>query len=139
MIDSGKHLFQPGKDNGKKVAVIGAGPAGLSCACELRIMGYNVDVFEAKDKPSGLVVYGNAPYKITNEEVFEETDYLQEQLGYNVNYNSPIHSKEQLAKLENNYDAMFKLSATWSAWNRDYFLLYLNDYKNLWDWELRGS
>jgi len=41
--------------------------------------------------------------------------------------------------IENNYDAMFKLSATWSAWNRDYFLLYLNDYKNLWDWELRGS
>ena len=34
---------------------------------------------------------------------------------------------------------MFKLSATWSAWNREYFILYLNDYKNLWEWELHGS
>ena len=41
--------------------------------------------------------------------------------------------------IENNYNAMFKLSATWSAWNREYFLLYLSEYKNLWDWELHGS
>ncbi len=107
VIDSSKHLYSPGDDNGKKVAVIGAGPAGIACACELRMLGYTVDIYEAKDKPTGLLLYGNAPYKITNEEVFQETSYLQDQLGYNVKYNTPINSKEQLAELENNYDAIF--------------------------------
>ena len=50
---------------------------------------------------------------------------------------SNIFNKVNL--IENNYNAMFKLSATWSAWNREYFILYLNDYKNLWEWELHGS
>ena len=107
VIDSSKHLYSPGDDNGKRVAVIGAGPAGIACACELRTLGYSVDIYEAKDKPTGLLLHGNAPYKITNEEVFQETSYLQDQLGYNVKYNSPINSKEQLAELENNYDAIF--------------------------------
>ena len=49
--------------------IIGAGPAGISCACELRALGYEVDIFEAKAQPAGLTVYGVAPYKITNEEV----------------------------------------------------------------------
>ncbi len=107
VIESGKQLYKPGDDNGKKIAVIGAGPAGIACACELRTLGYQVDIFEAKDKPSGLTVYGIAPYKITNEEVLDEVKYLQDQLGYNVKYNSPITSKEQLKKLEDNYDAIF--------------------------------
>ena len=70
-------------------------------------MGYTVDVFEAKEKPSGLTVYGIAPYKITNEEVLDEVNYLQDQLGFNINYNSAIKSKEQLTDMENNYDAIF--------------------------------
>ena len=107
VIDSGKKLFSPGKDNGKKVAIIGAGPAGIACACELRTLGYTVDIFEAKDKPSGLTVYGVAPYKISNEEVLNEMEYLQNQLGYTVKYNSPIFSKEQLRELEANYEAIF--------------------------------
>lgn len=100
-------LFSPGKSTGKKVAIVGAGPAGIACACELRVLGYDVDVFEAKAKPSGLTVYGIAPYKITNEEVLDEMSYLQEQLGYNVHYNHAITSKEQIQDLEKNYDAMF--------------------------------
>ncbi len=107
VIDSGKQLYKPGVDNGKKIAVIGAGPAGIACACELRTLGYEVDVYEAKDKPSGLTVYGIAPYKITNEEVLDEMEYLQNQLGYNVKYNSAITSKEQLTELENSYEAIF--------------------------------
>ena len=107
VIDAKKQLYKPGEDNGKKVAVIGAGPAGIACACELRTMGYTVDVFEAKDKPSGLTVYGIAPYKITNEEVLDEVSYLQEQLGFNISYNAAIKTKEQLTDMENNYDANF--------------------------------
>ena len=107
VIDSGKQLYKPGSDNGKKIAIIGGGPAGIACACELRTLGYTADIFEAKDKPSGLTVYGIAPYKITNEEVLDEVQYLQDQLGFNINYNSAISSKEQLKDLENNYDAIF--------------------------------
>jgi len=107
VIDSAKQLYKPGADNGKKVAIVGGGPAGIACACELRTLGYTADIFEAKDKPSGLTVYGIAPYKITNEEVLDEVQYLQDQLGFNINYNSAISSKEQLKELENNYAAIF--------------------------------
>lgn len=107
VIKSGKQLYSPGEDNGRKVAVIGAGPAGISCACELRTMGYTVDIFEAKDQPSGLTVHGTAPYKITNEEVLDEIEYLQNQLKFTIKYNSPITSKDQLNDLEEKYDAIF--------------------------------
>ncbi|MEX0721372.1 MAG: NAD(P)-dependent oxidoreductase [Balneolaceae bacterium] len=106
-INSGKEIFSPGKDNGRKVAVIGAGPAGISCASELRKMGYSVDIFEAKDKPSGLTVHGTAPYKITNEEVLKEMEYLREQLGFKIHYNQEITTKKQLRELEEKYDAIF--------------------------------
>ena len=107
VINSGKKLFSPGPANGKKVAVIGAGPAGISAACELRSLGYDVDVFEAKAQPSGLTAYGVAPYKITNEETLAEMAYLQAQFGYNTHFNSPISSRKELAGLENKYDAIF--------------------------------
>jgi dihydropyrimidine dehydrogenase (NAD+) subunit PreT len=106
-IKSAKKLFFPGEENGKKVAIIGSGPAGISCACELRTLGYSVDIFEAKGNPSGLTVNGIAPYKITNEEVMEEVNYLQTQLDFAIHYNSPIVTKEQIKDLENKYDAIF--------------------------------
>jgi dihydropyrimidine dehydrogenase (NAD+) subunit PreT len=107
VIKNGEQIFSPGEDNGRKVAVIGAGPAGISCACELRTMGYTVDIFEARDKPSGLTIYGTAPYKITNEEVIAEIDYLQSQLHFTIQYHSPVTTKEQLMRLESDYDAIF--------------------------------
>ena len=107
VIESGKKLFGPGAANGKRVAVIGAGPSGISAACELRALGYEVDVFEAKFQPSGLTVYGVAPYKITNEEALAEMAYLQAQFGYKVHFNSPIKSREELENLEGKYDVIF--------------------------------
>ncbi len=106
-INAEKAIFKVGKANGKKIAVIGSGPAGIACACEARTMGYDVDVFEAKEKPSGLTFHGVAPYKITNEEVLKEINYLQKQLGFVIHYNSEINSKSQLKALEDKYDAIF--------------------------------
>jgi len=100
-------LFKAGTPNGKKVAVIGAGPAGIACACELRILGYNVDIYEAKAKPTGLTVYGVAAYKITNKEVLDEVDYLQKQFNLNFICNHAIENKAQLEELEKQYDAIF--------------------------------
>ena len=106
-IDAKRELFKVGTPNGKKIAIVGAGPAGIACACEARTMGYEVDIYEAKDKPTGLTVHGIAPYKITNEEVLKEVEYLQNQLGFNIKYHSAINTKEQLKQLENDYDAIF--------------------------------
>ncbi|SFZ94487.1 glutamate synthase (NADPH/NADH) small chain [Flaviramulus basaltis] len=106
-IDNNKKLFKPGLDNGKKIAIVGSGPAGISAACELRTLGYEVDIYEAKEKPSGLTVYGIAPYKITNEEVLKEIDYLKNQLGFNIIYNTPIDTTEEINQLESKYDAIF--------------------------------
>jgi dihydropyrimidine dehydrogenase (NAD+) subunit PreT len=107
VIKDGKQLYTPAKNSGKKVAIIGAGPAGISCACELRLAGIEVDIFEAKDKPSGLTVHGVAPYKITNEEALNEMAYLEKQFGYKIFYNKPVVSKDDIENLEKNYSAIF--------------------------------
>ena len=91
----------------KRVAVIGAGPAGISCACELRKAGYEVDIFEKKSLPSGLTIHGVAPYKITNEEVMDEMMYLERQFGYHIYYDTPVNSPDDIERLEKNYDAIF--------------------------------
>ncbi|MGV3636676.1 MAG: FAD-dependent oxidoreductase [Flavobacteriales bacterium] len=107
VIRAKKKLFITGKPTGKKVAVIGAGPAGVSCACELRMLGHEVDIYEAKAKPSGLCVYGVAPYKLTNEEALDEMTYLQDQFGFSVHYNNPVTGRADLDRLEMEYDAIF--------------------------------
>ncbi len=106
-IEKNTRLFHLPPANGKKVAVIGAGPAGISCACELRMKGYAVDIFEAKEHGSGLTIYGVAPYKITNQEALEEVDYLQKQFGFTIKYNHRIQSAADLDMLEKEYAAVF--------------------------------
>lgn len=106
-IAAERHWHQMLPSNGKKVAIIGAGPAGLACACELRKNGVEVHIFEAKAKASGLTVHGVAPYKITNEEVMEEISYLQNGFGFHLHLHHPIHSDAQIEALEKEYDAIF--------------------------------
>lgn len=106
-IARNEKLFELAKPNGKSIGIIGAGPAGIACACEARMQGFEVHIYEAKGKPSGLTVYGVAPYKITNEEALGEMEYLQTQFGYNVHYNAAIKSSDDLAKLEAEHDAIF--------------------------------
>jgi len=107
VIERKEQLYTLAPKIGKKIAIIGAGPAGIACACELSLMGYDVEIFEAKEKPSGLTVYGVAPYKILNEEVLKEMEYLQDQFGYTVHYNQPIKGMEDLSRLEREFDAVF--------------------------------
>ena len=57
-------LFEPGKPTGKKVAIIGGGPAGLSAARELRRMGHSVTIYESKKEPGGLNTYGIVPFRL---------------------------------------------------------------------------
>ncbi|MGH9671202.1 MAG: NAD(P)-binding protein, partial [Terriglobales bacterium] len=92
---------------GRRVAVVGSGPAGLAVAEELAVRGHNVTVFEAWPAPGGLLLYGIPNFKLNKEVVLEKLNYL-EQLGvafccnYRVGKN---HSVEDLLKL--GYDLMF--------------------------------
>ena len=106
-IVGNKQFYSPAPHALKKVAVIGAGPAGISCACELRLSGYEVDIFEAKGLPSGLTVHGVAPYKIANLHVLDEVKYLENQFGFRIYYETPINERTDIDKLESNYDAIF--------------------------------
>lgn len=107
VINSQKQLLHPAPSNDKKVAVIGAGPSGIACACELRAHGYEVDIFEAKDHPSGLALYGCAPYKVTNQDVLDEVAWLQQQFDFQIHYGHAIQTSEQWRNLESAYDAIF--------------------------------
>lgn len=106
-VDNDKKLFSAGVPSGKKVAVIGAGPAGISCACELSRHGVEVDIFEAKSMPTGLTLHGVAPYKITNTETLAEMAWLERQFGFRVFYNRGISTAQDIEQLEKNYDAIF--------------------------------
>ncbi len=106
VIADAQSLYRPGDPTGKKVAVIGAGPAGITCACELRRLGHEVCVYEGKEKPSGLNVYGIAPYKITNDEALAEVAYLQSQFGFEIRFNEWIDA-DRGTTLADEFDALF--------------------------------
>lgn len=107
VLHRNKKLYAPAPPKGKSVAVVGAGPAGLACACELSLLGYRVEVFEAKAQPSGLALHGVAPYKIENQTVLQEVEWLQEQFGFRIHYNQPINTAQDFARLQADYAAVF--------------------------------
>ncbi|MBI3298171.1 MAG: NAD(P)-dependent oxidoreductase [Elusimicrobia bacterium] len=98
--------FTPGKDAGKKAAVIGAGPSGLSCAAYLRRLGVAVTVFEAKPMPGGLNTYGIAEYKLSKPQSLEETELVLD-LGADVRFGVRIGKDIQFDKIVREFDAVF--------------------------------
>lgn len=100
-------LFQRKPSNGKKVAVIGAGPAGLSCAHVLSREGVDVTVFEKQPKGGGLMTYGIAAYKVTPEFCQDEVDYILSLGGITIEYNRELGKDISLATLKQDYDAVF--------------------------------
>jgi dihydropyrimidine dehydrogenase (NAD+) subunit PreT len=99
-------LFEPGAANGRRVAIIGAGPAGLSCARDLRRRGYAVTVFEAKDKPGGLNTYGIAEYKMTPTVALAEVQDILD-LGVELKLGVAIGRDVPFDQLLADYDAVF--------------------------------
>ena len=97
--------FMPGADNGRSVALIGAGPASLACAAELRRRGVRAVIFDARPLPGGLNTYGVAEYKLPLLESLREIDMLA-QLGVEFNFNTTVDAT-RLAELEAAYDAIF--------------------------------
>jgi glutamate synthase (NADPH/NADH) small chain len=99
-------LFQPGKPTGKKVAIVGAGPAGLSCARDLRRLGHAVTVFEAKPQPGGLNTYGIAEYKLRSDVALAEVQDILD-LGVELRAGVVIGHDLPFDKLVTDYDAVF--------------------------------
>jgi dihydropyrimidine dehydrogenase (NAD+) subunit PreT len=90
--------------SGKRVAVLGAGPAGLACAGELALLGHEVTVYDARSEPGGLVRFAIAPYRQLREPLTDESTAIA-RLGVTFRFGAPIESREALQTLEHNYDA----------------------------------
>lgn len=86
--------------NGKKVAVIGAGPAGLAAANDLNLMGYEVTVFEKNEAAGGLLRYGIPNFKLNKAIIDRRMDVLEKE-GIIFRYNSPVDA----ARLPEGFDA----------------------------------
>jgi dihydropyrimidine dehydrogenase (NAD+) subunit PreT len=104
--ESGAPLpFEPGADTGLSVALIGAGPASLACAAELRRRGIRANLYDARPLPGGLNSYGVAEYKLPLVESLREIDMLAE-LGVDFHFETTV-DKATLAQLEREHDAIF--------------------------------
>jgi dihydropyrimidine dehydrogenase (NAD+) subunit PreT len=107
LMASGKQPFVRGASTGKRVAVVGGGPAGLACAHKLAELGHAVTVYEARDKLSGLNEYGIAAYKTVNGFAQKEVDFILGVGGIEVKLKQPLGAKLTLAKLRAAHDAVF--------------------------------
>ena len=100
-------LFQRKPSVGKRVAIVGAGPAGLSCAHSLSREGIDVTIFEKQAKGGGLMTYGIAAYKVTPQFCEDEVDYITALGGIEIKYNQELGKNFSLADLQNSYDAVY--------------------------------
>ncbi|MEO6000967.1 MAG: NAD(P)-dependent oxidoreductase [Chitinophagaceae bacterium] len=100
-------LFHRKPSIGKKVAVIGAGPAGLSCAHVLSREGVDVTVFEKEEKGGGLMTYGIAAYKVTPEFCEDEVEFITSIGGIDIKYNKELGKNIFLPELQQEYDAVY--------------------------------
>jgi dihydropyrimidine dehydrogenase (NAD+) subunit PreT len=100
-------LFKRKNSNGLKVAVVGAGPAGLSCAHVLSREGIDVTVYEKESKGGGLMTYGIAAYKVTPEFCQDEVDYITSLGGIEIRYNKALGADVTLEQLQSEYDAVY--------------------------------
>jgi glutamate synthase (NADPH/NADH) small chain len=100
-------LFSRKESTGKKVAIVGAGPAGLSCAHVLSREGIDVTIFEKEAKGGGLMTYGIAAYKVTPEFCEDEVNYILGIGGIEVKYEQELGKNISLAKLKKEVDAVY--------------------------------
>ncbi|MBM1557667.1 NAD(P)-dependent oxidoreductase [Sulfitobacter mediterraneus] len=105
--EQGVHPFERGAATGKKVAVVGAGPAGLSAAHRLAMMGHDVVVHDARPKPGGLNEYGIAAYKTPDGFAQGEVDWLLKIGGITLQHDAKLGQEITLQRLRDGYDAVF--------------------------------
>jgi glutamate synthase (NADPH/NADH) small chain len=101
------HPFKRAETSGKKIGVIGAGPAGLSCAHELARLGHDVTIYEAKAKAGGLNEYGLAAYKMVDGFAAKETSFITDIGGITIKTEQALGRDFTLTQLQDEHDAVF--------------------------------
>ncbi|MBR9843770.1 MAG: NAD(P)-dependent oxidoreductase [Rhodobacteraceae bacterium] len=107
LMEAGVHPFERGAATGKRVAVVGAGPAGLAAAHRLAMHGHDVTVFDARPKAGGLNEFGIASYKSVDGFAAKEVDWLLQIGGITVETGKALGSGLTLEALKGDYDAVF--------------------------------
>src|SRR4051812_29134912 len=107
MERSDRQIFKRKPATGKKIAIVGAGPAGLSCAHKLAQEGHDITIFEARPKAGGLNEYGIAAYKVPDDFAQKEVDYILSIGGIEIKYGQALGKQIALAQLRKDYDAVF--------------------------------
>jgi len=92
--------------NGKRIAIVGSGPAGLSAAHYLALMGYECTIFEKLPLPGGMMRYGIPEYRLPYDALDKDIDYIKS-LGVEIRYNTTVGKDITLDELHNQYDAVF--------------------------------
>ncbi|MBW6484614.1 MAG: FAD-dependent oxidoreductase [Syntrophobacterales bacterium] len=106
-IDTNRHQEIPtAAKSGKKVAIIGAGPAGVSCANYLIQMGHQATIFERHPEPGGMAAMGIPDYRLPRDILHREVELVQES-GVEIRYNVQVGKDISFAKLREDYDAVF--------------------------------
>ncbi|MBW3096162.1 NAD(P)-dependent oxidoreductase [Pseudohoeflea sp. DP4N28-3] len=101
------HPFARAASTGKKIAVVGAGPAGLSCAHRLATLGHDITVYDARPKPGGLNEYGIAAYKTVDNFAQREVDFILKIGGIELVQGQVLGRDVQIDKLVDDFDAVF--------------------------------
>ena len=107
LMATGKQPYTRAAGTGRKVAVVGAGPAGLACAHRLALFGHEVEIFDARAKSGGLNEYGIAAYKTVDEFAQREVSYILSIGGISVRHEQTLGVNFTLDELKRNYDAVF--------------------------------
>lgn len=102
-----EHPFQRAPASGRRIVVVGAGPAGLSCAHRLAMHGHDVVIFESRGKSGGLNEYGIAKYKLVDDFAQREVDFLLQIGGIEIRYGHTLGNDLSLSELRQQFDAVF--------------------------------
>jgi glutamate synthase (NADPH/NADH) small chain len=107
LMANGQHPFKRAKPTGKSVAIVGAGPAGLSAAHRLAMRGHDVTIFEARPKAGGLNEYGIAAYKSVDDFAQKELDFILKIGGITIHNDKALGRDISLDALKAGFDAVF--------------------------------
>ena len=108
------YFIPPENESGKKIAIVGSGPAGLAAAFCLRGLGHDVTVFEKMEEPGGMLLYSIPPFRLPKEVVRKQIQAL-ESMGVKFEVGSRIGSERTIAQIKSESDVVFLACGTWKS------------------------